>query len=292
MSNDDEPQRRTWKSQGLTLSYVDWGNEGAPLLVLLHGNGDHARSWDETARALRKDWHVVAPDQRGHGDSQWSPDGAYFTPYHLLDFVDLIETLKAPRVTLVAHSFGGAIAVRYAALFPDRVEKIAIVDGLGPATSVTERWAADGPLNRSREWIERRREISGQQLKRFASVEEAAKRIMQHKHRPRLTYDFAMHLARHGVRPEGDGYVFKRDPFVTVFSLEDFVLEGPASRGAVQAPVLLFWGPESWTQHPDEDGRATPLKNHRTITYPEAGHWAHHDQFDAFIADLRAFLAA
>jgi pimeloyl-ACP methyl ester carboxylesterase len=291
MSDELEPTRRTWTSQGLTLSYLDWGNESAPLLILLHGNQDHARSWDETARALRRDWHIVAPDQRGHGDSQWSPDGAYFTPFHVLDFVDLVEALNAARATLVAHSFGGAIAVRYAALYPDRVERIALVDGLGPATSVTQRWAAEGPLKRSREWIERRREIAGQPPKRFASVEEAAKRLMQHPYRPRLTLELAMHLAIHGVRHDGEGYVFKRDPLTAVFSMEDFTLEGPPSRGAVEAPVLLFWGPESWTQHPDEDGRAAPLKSHKTIVCENAGHWLHHDQFDAFIADLRAFLA-
>lgn len=286
----DAPTKRTWASHGLTLSYVDWGNESAPLLVLLHGNQDHARSWDETARALRGDWHVIAIDQRGHGDSDWSPDGAYLTPFHVFDFATLMEKLGAPRVTLVAHSFGGAIAVRYAALYPDRVEKIAIADGLGPATSVTARWAAEGPLVRSREWIERRGEILAQTPKRFASIEDAAKRLQQHPYRPRLSNDLALHLARHGVRPHEDGFVFKRDPLTAVFSPEDFFLEGPAARAAVEAPVLLFWGPESWTSHPDEDGRAAALKHHRTIVYEQAGHWLHHDQPEAFLADLRAFL--
>jgi pimeloyl-ACP methyl ester carboxylesterase len=286
----DQPIPRTWNSQGLTLSYLDWGNEAAPLLILLHGNGDHARTWDQTARALRGDYHVVAPDQRGHGDSQWSPDGAYFTPFHLLDFVDLMATLNPPCVTLVAHSFGGAIAVRYAALYPERVEKIALVDALGPAKAITDQWTADGPLVRARDWIERRRELASQPLKRYASVEAVARRLMQHRYRPRLSYERALHLAQHGVRPDGDGFVFKRDPRVGVFGAEDFMLEGPASRGAVEAPVLVFWGPESWTLNPDEDGRAAPLKNHRTVTIKDAGHWLHHDQFDAFIAELRAFL--
>ena len=56
-------------SQRLRLHYVDWGNPTKPTLVLVHGNRDHARNWDWVARELRHDWHVVAPDLRGHGDS-------------------------------------------------------------------------------------------------------------------------------------------------------------------------------------------------------------------------------
>lgn len=284
----DEPARRTWTSQSLTLSYADWGNERAPLLILLHGSGDHARSWDQTARALRADWHVIAPDLRGHGDSQWSREGAYMTPYHVQDLVDLIDALKGERVTFVAHSFGGNLAMRYAAIYPERVEKLAVVDGLGPAPAFIARWEQEGPLPRTRNWIARRRELEGQPQKLLPLLEDAAKRLM--RDRPRLTLDLALQLAEHGARREGDGYVFKRDPRAAVYGPEDFIQEGPAVRSAVTAPVLLFWGPESWTTHPDEDGRAAPIRDHRTIVYQEAGHWLHHDQFDAFIADLRAFL--
>ncbi len=58
-------------SQRLRLDYVDWGNEDAPPLVLVHGGLDHCRNWDWVAERLRHDWHILAPDLRGHGDSQW-----------------------------------------------------------------------------------------------------------------------------------------------------------------------------------------------------------------------------
>src|SRR5258708_7519682 len=66
------PTSRTYFSQRLRLYYVDWGNPEAPPLLLLHGGRDHCRNWDWVAAELRQDWHVIAPDLRGHGDSQWS----------------------------------------------------------------------------------------------------------------------------------------------------------------------------------------------------------------------------
>jgi pimeloyl-ACP methyl ester carboxylesterase len=64
------PASHTYFSQRLRLHYVDWGNPGKPPLLLVHGGRDHCRNWDWTAAAFRDDWHVIAPDLRGHGDSQ------------------------------------------------------------------------------------------------------------------------------------------------------------------------------------------------------------------------------
>src|SRR5215475_1558263 len=71
------PTTHSFISQRLRLRYVDWGNPDAPPLILLHGGRDHSRSWDWTAQELRAKWHVIAPDLRGHGDSDWSADGDY-----------------------------------------------------------------------------------------------------------------------------------------------------------------------------------------------------------------------
>ena len=71
------PTSQTFVSQRLRLNYLDWGNPEKPLLMLVHGGRDHARSWDWVAEQLREDWHVVAFDHRGHGDSDWVSDGNY-----------------------------------------------------------------------------------------------------------------------------------------------------------------------------------------------------------------------
>ena len=104
------PVSRFFISQRLRLHYVDWGNHGAPTLVLVHGGRDHARSWDWVARELRRDWHVVAPDLRGHGDSAW----AVGSLYHMVEYViDLAQLLQA---------IGGYAAQAPAVAFPETVE--------------------------------------------------------------------------------------------------------------------------------------------------------------------------
>jgi pimeloyl-ACP methyl ester carboxylesterase len=114
--DDFGPTSHSFVSQRLRLNYVDWGNSGAPMLVLVHGGRDHARNWDWVARAMRDKWHVICPDLRGHGDSAWSPDGVYSMPFYVSDLAQLIHQSGDAPVTLVAHSLGGAIALRYAGL--------------------------------------------------------------------------------------------------------------------------------------------------------------------------------
>jgi len=67
------PTSRIYFSQRLRLHYVDWGNPEAPPLLLVHGGRDHCRNWDWLAAALRHDWHVLAPDLRGHATANGRP---------------------------------------------------------------------------------------------------------------------------------------------------------------------------------------------------------------------------
>jgi pimeloyl-ACP methyl ester carboxylesterase len=114
--HDTGPTSQTFISQRLRLHYLDWGGRGKPPLVLVHGGRDHARSWDWTAEALREDWHVIALDHRGHGDSEWVSDGNYRIMDMVYDVAQLIHQLDLAPVTIVAHSMGAALALRYAAI--------------------------------------------------------------------------------------------------------------------------------------------------------------------------------
>ncbi|WP_174273788.1 alpha/beta fold hydrolase [Sphingomonas bacterium] len=283
-----EPAVCTYASQGLTLSYCDWGNAGAPMLLLLHGSRDHARSWDWTARALRDRFHVVAPDLRGHGDSAWSPDGAYLLAYYLIDLIELIDRLGAPRLSIVGHSLGGNVVARCAALLPDRFEKVVIVDGLGPNEALMRAWEEAGPLARTRDWITSRRDPRLARPRRFATLADATARMAEAN--PHLSPEQARHLALHGVRRHADGYGWKYDPRVGLFAPEDFALDVRAFWKAIEAPTLLCYGPESWTTNPAADGREANFRDARTEVFENAGHWLHHDRFDAFLAALEAFL--
>ena len=291
MSNESiaqiEPMSKTFMSQSLKLHYLDWGNESAPPLVLVHGMWDHARMWDWVARELRNDWHVIALDLRGHGDSEWSPDGAYLTPYHLQDFTELVDTLGYEQITIVAHSFGGNPTVRFAGLYPSRVRKLVLVDAMGPTAPAIARWNELGVVKRMREWLEKRREPE-KAPRRFSTIEEAAARLL--KTNKLLTEERAYHLAAHGVRRHADGFSWKYDPASGNFAPEDFALDLADYWREITAPTLICWGPESWTTNPATDGRSEYFRDHRNLTFENAGYWLHHDQFDRFVAALREFL--
>ncbi|WP_156680547.1 alpha/beta fold hydrolase [Sphingomonas profundi] len=284
------PESRVFVSQRLRLHYLDWGNPGAPTLVLVHGGLDHARSWDWTARALRRDWHVIAPDLRGHGDSAWSPDGAYLMPYYACDLAQLIDQLGDGPVTIVGHSLGGAIALRYAALYPERVVKLVVIEGLGYAPDEALRQAARPIDARWREWMAERRALSGRTPRRYGDVEEALGRMRAQF--PQLSEEQARHLTVHGLRrTEDGGFVWKYDNHLRVPApLEVTDAELHALWHAVTCPVLLAYGRDSWASNPAEDGRAAHFRNARVMLFDDAGHWLHHDRFAAFLAALRGFL--
>ncbi|HYD08238.1 MAG TPA: alpha/beta hydrolase, partial [Reyranella sp.] len=130
------PTSRHFISQRLRMHYVDWGNPDAPPLLLVHGGRDHCRNWDWVATALRRDWHILAPDLRGHGDSQWSPDGNYSMSAYIYDLAQLIHQQNLAPVTIVSHSLGGNICLRYTGIYPDSVHRLVAIEGLGPSPKV------------------------------------------------------------------------------------------------------------------------------------------------------------
>lgn len=282
------PQSKTYESAGLKLHYLEWGNPESPALLLLHGMHDHARSWDAIAQAMCGKWRIIAPDLRGHGDSEWSPDGAYHTPYYLLDLARLIESLGRERVSMVAHSLGGNPAARYAALYPQRVERLVLVDAMGPTAPAIEQWDRQGVVHRTREWLEKRADLESRQPRLFGSIEEAATR-MSKIHR-RLSADQIHHLTEHGLRCVDGKYCWKYDPRAGTFHPEDFSIHLSQFWREITAPTLICWGPESWTTNPEKDGSVDSFQCCETQTFEGAGHWIHHDQPDAFVEVASRFL--
>ena len=198
------PTSRTFFSQRLRLHYVDWGNAGAPPLILLHGGQDHCRNWDWVAAALRKDWHVIAPDLRGHGDSAWSTDGNYTMAGYIGDLAQLIHQQRLAPVSIVAHSLGGNIALRYTGIYPDSVRRLVAIEGLGPSPRILAERADKTMAQRMADWIAARRALAGRLPRRYASIEEALARMQeQNKH---LSPEQARHLTQQVVplRPPPD----------------------------------------------------------------------------------------
>lgn len=284
------PTSHSFVSQRLRLNYLDWGNPDAPVLILQHGGRDHARSWDWVARELRRDWHVIAPDLRGHGDSAWSPDGAYMMPYFIHDLAQLIHQLDSETVTLVAHSLGGAIALRYAGLYPEKVRRICAIEGLGWAPRPPAPQPADRIAERWRQWIQERRDLSGRAPRRYPSIQAALERMQaENKH---LSADQARHLTVHGVSRNEDGsFSWKFDNYVRTSPPVDMP-EGEvhALWGRIACPTLLCFGTDSWARDPRLTGEAGHFRDVQVAAFENAGHWLHHDQLDLFMSRLRDFI--
>lgn len=284
------PTANSFISQRLKLHYVDWGNPDAPPLILQHGGRDHCRSWDWVAEELARDWHVIAPDLRGHGDSAWAPDGNYEMNAFVYDFAQLVHTLGHDEVTIVAHSLGGNVATRFTGLYPEKVRKLVNIEGLGPSPKVIEERRAEGYANRFRKWIDDRRKAAGRIPRRYPTIEAAYTRMKEEN--GFLTDEQARHLTIHGASRNEDGtWSWKFDPYLNVWPFE----EVPEDRtnelwSAITCPVLLLYGADSWASNPEKDGRAMAFQDWRVVEFEDAGHWLHHDQFDRFMAEVRAFL--
>lgn len=285
------PTSRTFFSQRLRLHYVDWGNPDAPPLLLVHGGQDHCRNWDWVAEDLRHDWHVICPDLRGHGDSAWAEDGNYTMAGYIADLAQLIHQQKLAPVTIIAHSLGGNIALRYTGIYPENVRKLVAIEGLGPSPRSQAKREAMSIDARMREWIETRRAMSARIPRRYPSIEEAFARMQeQNKH---LSPAQARHLTEQGVYQNEDGtYSWKFDNYVRGWPPYDMTYREVEELWArITCPTLLVYGKESWASNPEEDGRLKHFRNARVASFEKAGHWVQHDRLEGFLQVVRKFLA-
>jgi len=125
---DVTPADKTFQSSGLRLHYLDWGNTNAPTVIFLHGFAQTCHSWDFTCLSLCDRYHAVSLDQRGHGDSEWAPNGNYTLDAYVADLSAFIAHLGAKRPILVGLSMGGRNAFVHAARHLDAVSALAIVE--------------------------------------------------------------------------------------------------------------------------------------------------------------------
>ena len=285
------PTSHAFISQNLKIRYLDWGNHGAPILILQHGNRDHAHSWDFIAQVLSKDWHVIVPDLRGHGDSDWSPDGVYSVAFYLYDFVQMIQQVSRNPVYIVAHSLGGYIATRYAALYPHMLKKLVVIEGVGMPPEVAQYIAAHQIDEIWRNWIDERQKIEHKKRSKYKTVEDAVRRMM--KENPHLTAEQAAHFTHHGVVANDDGtWSWKFDDYVRSMTPIDFTEEQLRYLyRQISCPVLLMRGEESWGADPALDGTVDYFQNARFVSFSKSGHWPQHNQPKQFISELQKFLS-
>ena len=131
MTTSVQPKDKMVTVNGVNLHYLDWGTEGKPAMVLLHGLRGHCHSWDDVSARFCPDYHVLAVDQRGRGESDWAPRGDYSTGAFVADLEGFCDAMGLESFILVGHSMGGRNSIAFAGSNPARLEKLVIVD-IGP----------------------------------------------------------------------------------------------------------------------------------------------------------------
>jgi pimeloyl-ACP methyl ester carboxylesterase len=194
----ERARHRVVRVGDLDLHLLEWGRAGAPGLCLLHGGSAHAHWFDAVAGAFIDRYHVVALDQRGHGESQWASPPAYGTEQFAADLEGVLDALGWDRTILAGHSMGGHNSMAFSAWRPERVRALVVIDAR-PAIP-EERL----PLLRARGARATRRP--------FPSREEA---VAAFRLVPRETVaDAALlrHMGTAGVVERGGGWIYRFDP--------------------------------------------------------------------------------
>ena len=290
MRSGRTPTSHTYYSQRLRLHYLDWGNADAPHMQLIHGVQDHCHTWDWLAAELADDYHIVAPDLRGHGDSQWVRGSSYHQVDYVYDLAQLIRQTQLSPVVVIGHSMGGTLAAAYAGLYPQAVEKLVLIEGVGlwPGMSGQEEDAS--PQLKIRTWIDNTRSLAGRLPKRYSSLEQAYERMR--KANAHLSEAQARHLTIHGSNQNEDGtYSWKYDNYTHAFPA--YRVSGEDTQQLwreIQCPTLCINADGGFAHRIGQDGTLDCFQQGLLIDIVEAGHWTHHDQLEAVLGATRAFL--
>jgi pimeloyl-ACP methyl ester carboxylesterase len=260
---------------GLRLWVHRFRDDSAPpsglTIVLVHGFLDAGATWDMVATSLARAGHdVIAPDQRGFGISDSvGPGGYYHFPDYVADLAELVDALAPRRLSLVGHSMGGTVAALYAGAHPDRLERLALLEGMGPAA--TEPHVA---VDRMQAWLRTLREVP-RFPKPLTSLQEAIERLSLHH--PRVPRDVIESRAKLLTRTDDTGrLVWAYDPLhrttaPTPFNAETF----KAFLRRIDCPTLVVSGGTTGWHPPDEAERAACLAHAVRFELPHAGHMMH-----------------
>lgn len=286
MIERENPTSHTYFSQRLRLHFLDWGNEDAPHLLLIHGIHDHCHSWDWTAPAFRDRYHVIAPDLRGHGDSEWTRGSTYAHLEYVQDIAQLTRQQKLDPVTIIAHSMGGTIAALYAGIFPEQIERLVIIEGVG----LFPFGLGDTANERLGQWIRSNHALAGRDPRKYPTLEDAYQRMQEMN--PHLTPEQAHHLTIHGSNQNEDGsYTWKFDNYTRTRSPYDVPTEDAIELWRrITAPVLVINSAQGYPHRIGQDGTDAHFANLRMVEMDDAGHWTHHDQLDECLRLINEFL--
>lgn len=275
--------------RGLRYNVRHWGAPSAPAVFFLHGWMDTSATFQFVVAALAQDWHVIAPDWRGYGDTEWL-QRAYWFPDYYADLDALLAHYSPDRpARIVGHSMGAGIASAYAGTRPGRVAQLVMMDFLGLSGSTPDE--APGRIS---QWLD---DLRGDpQLRSYPDHDALARRLLQAN--PRLSAERANFLARSVSRVLPDGQVTMAcDPWHKVPSpIRYHADDAMACWRAITAPVLMMLADKGYVlerfgKDPDELARRLACFAHmQRITVTDSGHNLQHDQPEQVARAIESFL--
>lgn len=258
---------------GLRLHFLEWEAPGRPVVCFLHGGSAHAHWFDHVTPALAGRFHMVALDQRGHGESQWAQPPAYATENFASDLLGVFDAFGWRKAALVGHSMGGHNAMSFSSWHPDRVNALVIVDS---RPSI--------PVDR----LDRLRTRGMVTLRPYPTQEAAAAsfRLL-----PRETVaDPALlaHLGRSGVVERDGHWVYRFDP---ASNGQRQPVDAWTLVHRITAPTLIVRGELSpnFTREMADKLRAT-IRGAQYVEIPGAYHHLTLDNPKAFVQAVDPFL--
>jgi esterase len=257
-----QPADKTITVNGLRIHYLEWGAANAPPVVCVHGYTGSADAFNALARHFQHRLRIIAPDVRGHGESEWSPEGAYGYLDQMSDVAALVDRLELERFALIGTSMGGVIAMAYAAAHPRRLKSLVIND-VGPEV---EQGSA------------RITQAVGGRPASFATLDEAtAYRAEMSPILAARPADDQRELALGVLREGPDGrWVWKMDPAY----IEQRIARGAPARPdlwpglkALPCPTQVIWGTTSDVLGEEQARRmVNTLPHGELVSVPGIGH--------------------
>ena len=259
---------------GLRLHYLDWGNPDKPPLVMVHGIGRVAHTFDHIAPSFTADYHVVALDMRGHGDSAWDPGANYLVEDHARDFEQVVSQLGLRQVTLWGNSTGGRVVQVYAGLHPDNVRAL-IVEDVGPERpkTISDNFA---------------RSVA-RDAKGWATEEELLTQLKAENQG--IPEDQLRVYARYGSKRDTTGrLVWKRDPQLAKGFVETELWQYVRR---ITCPTIYVIGGRSTIVPPEtQEQLKKTIPGVRIVTMPGLGHYPSQERPADFTRIAREFLAS
>ena len=274
---ENEPVDRFVEVNGINLHYLEWGNTDRPTILMLHGISQQAHSWDFISLPLSVDYRVIALDQRGHGDSDWSPNGYYSTDIYVGDIEGVVGAMGLENFHLMGHSMGGRNSLAWASGRQGVLKSLTIVD-TGPETQ-----------RRGQNRIQQFRELPDE----LDTLDEFASRVMEYTGRNR---EQTMGALKYSIRQRQDGkWTWKYDKAMRVSGFRaptwtpDQLWDGWRK---IDCPALVVRGARSDIFADETMVRmAEEHPDCTTVTVENAGHLVQGDNPPDFLAAVRSLLS-